>query len=199
MAPRQQLETIMIEDATLIFKNFSGREGPFNQEGDKDFGVLLEPDDAEHLAKLGWNVKYLKVREEGEEPQAWLPVGLKYRARMGGTVRPPITVLIGSKGRTTLDEDTVEIIDQVDIETVDVEIRPYQYDFNGRQGVKAYLQAIFVKVRESYLQLKYADVLEVGSQPALESGGEEIWDADVISEQDDEQLAIEAGEENGGN
>lgn len=188
-----QLESITIEGATLVFKNFTGREGQFNQEGDRNFGVLLDTPDAKELERLGWNVKYLRAREEGEEPQAWLPVGLKYRGRTGTTVRPPTTVLIGSKGRTTLDEDTVEFIDQVDIETCDLIIRPYQYDFNGRQGVKAYLQSIFVIVREDYLQLKYANVPEVGSQPAIDTGKneEEIWDAEIVHEDDDEQKEIE--------
>lgn len=197
----RDLESITIEDATLIFKNFTGREGPFNQEGDKNFGVLLDPDAAEELGRLGWNIKHLRAREEGEEPQAWLPVGLKYRGRAGAIVRPPLTVLIGSKGRTTLDEDTVEVIDMVDIDRVDLIIRPYQYDFNGRKGVKAYLQTIFVVVREDYLMKKYADVPEVGSvpeRPELESGSnsdEDVWDAEIVSEHDGEQLAIGAGKD----
>lgn len=190
--------TITMEGATLLFRNFSGREGPYNQEGVRNFCVILQNDEEPYFHKTleadGWNVKYLRPREEGDQPTPYLKVGLKYHGRKGTVVRPPTTVMIGSKGRTTLDEDTVEVLDQIDIEYADLIIRPYSWDVNGRTGVTAYLQTLFVTVREDYLQLKYSDVPEIGGRLAIGAGsGEEIWDAEVVDEDDDTQLAISTG------
>ena len=40
-------KNIVLEDATLLggqFRNFSGRGGPYNREGDRNFAVRIEPE-----------------------------------------------------------------------------------------------------------------------------------------------------------
>ena len=37
----------------------------------------------------------------------------------------------------------------------DIEIRPYDYDYNGRQGRKAYLKTMYVSIETSELDEKY--------------------------------------------
>ena len=59
---------LMIENAKIIFRNFAGKEGMYNAEGDRNFCVLLEDDLAEQLVKDGWNVKTLRAREEDDVP-----------------------------------------------------------------------------------------------------------------------------------
>ena len=44
-----QTNNIMIENARLIFKNFSGEESKFNRGGNKNFSVLLDQDKAKDL------------------------------------------------------------------------------------------------------------------------------------------------------
>ena len=112
------------------------------------------------MAEDGWHVKYLKPRpgEEEETPQAYLPVALKYRRRDGkSVVAPPRINLITSRGRTPLDEDMVEMLDYADITTVDLTIRPSYWEVQGKTGVKAYLQTMFVTINEDPLDQKYAD------------------------------------------
>lgn len=151
--------TIIIEDARIIYRNFSGVEGPFNQAGTRTFNVLLEPDIAKQLEEDGWNVKYLKPRaedeEEGTEPQAHMQVVARYDKG-----RPPRVVLITSRNRTNLDEETVECLDDADIKTIDMIIRPYHWDVRGESGIKAYLKTMFVTIQEDYLELKYAEELD---------------------------------------
>lgn len=36
-----QDNTILLEDVRIIFRNFAGREGMYNREGDRNFAVLL--------------------------------------------------------------------------------------------------------------------------------------------------------------
>lgn len=144
--------TLTIEGARLIFRNFAGKEGQYNREGDRSFCVLLDPDLAAQMRRDGWNVKTLKAREEGDEEQAYLSVSVGYR------YRPPRINLITSKGRTPLSQEEVEILDWIDTDNVDLIIRPYEWSVRGQSGIKAYLQTMYVQMHEDELDLKYADV-----------------------------------------
>lgn len=144
-------KTFMIEDAQLIFRNFSGKEGQYNREGDRNFAVII-PDEktAQAMLQDGWNVKYLTAREEGEEDTPYIQVAVSYK------IRPPRIVLLTSKARTNIDEDMVETLDWVNIRSADLIARAYEWNVNGKTGIKAYLQSLFVNVEEDYLEQKYA-------------------------------------------
>lgn len=148
--------TIVMEDVRIIFRNFAGREGQFNREGDRNFAVILEdPKLVKQLVADGWNVKYLKPREEGDEEQPYLQVSVNFKGR------PPRIVMVTSRGRTTLTEDECEMLDWADIRTCDLIVRPYEWAVSGKSGIKAYLQSIFVTIEEDALELKYADIDDV--------------------------------------
>jgi hypothetical protein len=161
-----KLSNVLMEDARIIFRNFKGEEGMYNREGDRNFAVILPDELAEQLKKDGWNVKYLKAREEGETDTPYLAVAVSYKGR------PPMIKMIGgsSKRSTTLDESTVEILDMVDIDKVDLVFGPYEWNVRGETGVKAYLQSIYVTIIEDPLQLKY-DAMEISTVngPAMAS------------------------------
>ena len=151
--PREaQLQPVVLEERRILFRNFSGEEGRFNAKGQRNFNVLLGDEEAEAMLKDGWNVKYLQPREEGDAPQPRLEVSVHFGKN------PPRVILITSKGKTPLDESMVGILDWADIENVDMIIRPYMWEVNGRTGVKAYLKSIYVTIREDELELKYMDV-----------------------------------------
>lgn len=98
-------KTFMVEDATIIFRNFSGKEGQYNREGDRNFAVILDPQLAEEMVADGWNVRQLDPREEGEPPTPYIQVSVSFKNR------PPRVVLLTSTGRTSLDESSVEVLD----------------------------------------------------------------------------------------
>lgn len=160
--------TVLMEDVRIIFRNFAGKEGRYNREGDRNFAVLLDPDIAEAMLKDGWNVKYLKPRDEEEEPQAYLQVSVNYKGR------PPRIVMVTSRGRTNLSEDEVELLDWADIVTTDLIVRPYEWAVNGATGIKAYAQSVFVTIQEDALELKYADMDQIPSR----GGRTEEWGED---------------------
>lgn len=147
--------TVVMENVRIIFRNFAGREGMYNREGDRNFCVLLDTDTADAMLKDGWNVKALRARDEDEEDQPYLQVSVNFKGK------PPRVVMITSRGRTTLHEDEVELLDWADIQNVDLIVRPYEWAVNGKTGVKAYLQSIFVTIEEDALELKYAEINDV--------------------------------------
>ena len=168
---KRKPQNITLEDVNIVFRNFSGAEGPFNKAGDRNFGLLIGPEDAEAMAADGWNVKYLKPREEGDEAQAWLKIKVNFSGR------PPRVVLItengqGEKSKTPLDESMVSILDWAPIETVDLIINPYEWSVNGNTGITAYLQSIFVTMAQDDLEKKYANVPDTG-QKALTASAED--------------------------
>lgn len=148
-----QDNTVLMEGVNVIFRNFAGKEGQYNREGDRNFAVLIDEGTATAMAEDGWNIKFLKPREEEEEdtPQAYLPVAVNF----GG--RPPRVVLITDRGRTFLDESQVEMLDWADIINVDLIVNPYSWTVNGKSGIKAYLQSLYVTIQEDALELKYAE------------------------------------------
>lgn len=179
----QSNNQIIIENAEILFRNFSGKEGMYNAEGDRNFCVLIDGELADQLIDDGWNVKELKPREEGEAPRPYIQVSVKYRGRSGAAVKPPAIVLITSRGRTSLDEDECEILDWVDIANVDLIIRPYEWAVNGKSGIKAYLKSIYLTIQEDELMQKYADIPEIeggSKQLELEPGESDILDAEVV-------------------
>lgn len=145
-----EAKTFMIEDARIIFRNFSGKEGQYNREGDRNFAVILPPETAEVMLKDGWNVRVLEAREEGDEPTPYIGVTVNFDNR------PPRVVLLTSTTRTQLNEASVEILDWADIRTADLIARGYDWNVNGKQGTKAYLQSLFVTIEEDALERKYS-------------------------------------------
>lgn len=156
---KEQASNIVMEDVRIVFRNFAGREGQFNREGDRNFSVLLDDEKlVKDLEADGWNVKYLKAREEGDTEQPYLQVSVNFDGR------PPRVTMITSRGRTNLGEREVEMLDWADIRTCDLIVRPYHWNVNGRSGIKAYLQSIFVTIEEDELELKYSDIDDVPSR-----------------------------------
>ena len=135
-APRGILQ---IDDARIIYRNFSGEGSKFNREGDRNFSLIIPDQElADKLVAPGWNVKIREPREEGDDPFIHLPVKVKFNDR-----GPNVYLQSGGR-RVKLDEESISCLDNVDIVNVDMDIRPYDWEVNGKTGRTAYLHSMCV-------------------------------------------------------
>lgn len=159
-----RLPNIEIEHAQLRFKNFAGRGDKFNPEGKRNFCVLIDPEKVDALKAAGWNIKFLKPKEEDMPPVPYLKVNVSF-----ANVPPNVFVVTNVNGNqkvTKIGEDAVHSLDYADIENVDVVITPYVYD-NPRigQGISAYLRTMYVTIVPDAFAAKYADPNTEGDLP----------------------------------
>lgn len=148
---------IDIDDARIIYRNFAGVGSKFNREGDRNFAVrITEQDIADALIAEGWNVRIKPPREDGDEPFMYLPVKVKYYEDDRGNKRGPNAYLISGRARTELEEETIGCLDDIDIRGVDLTIRPYDWEVNGKTGRAAYLHSIQVTQEIDRFAARYA-------------------------------------------
>ena len=150
MPAKNKLPRFTVENARIIFRNFSGAATRFKPAGSRSFALVLDdPDLAKQLEKDGWNVKFLKPRDEEDEPQPYLNVTVAYENV------PPKIVLVTAHGKNVLSEETVGMLDYAEISNVDVIISPYEWEVGGKTGVSAYLKTMYVTIIEDELEQKY--------------------------------------------
>lgn len=132
---------LQIDDARLVYRNFTGVGSKFNREGDRNFAVVI-PDEETKDALLaeGYNVKIKPPRDEDDLPFMYLPVKIKFNDR-----GPNVYIQTQSRrNKRRLDEESIACLDNVDILQVDLDIRPYDWEVNGKNGRTAYLQSMHV-------------------------------------------------------
>ena len=151
---------LQIDDARIIFRNFRGEASKFNNEGNRNFALIIPDEEtAEELQKEGWNVKIKPPRDEDDEPFMFLPIKVHFNDR-----GPSIYLQTGSH-QNKLTEKTVGCLDNIDIESVDMDIRPYDWVIqegtpNEKSGRAAYLQSMRVIQKIDRFAEEYAADLE---------------------------------------
>lgn len=147
-----------IEDARIIYRNFAGLGSKYNREGDRNFAVIIPTQElADELIKDGWPVKIKPPRDEDDSPFMYLPVKVKFNGR------GPAAYVKSGKSVQRLNEDTISLLDEIDISSVDMDLRGYDWEVNGKTGRSAYLQAINVIQNIDRFGARYADSDEIMS------------------------------------
>lgn len=148
-APKERLQ---IDDARIIYRNFRGEGSKFNREGDRNFALVIPNQDmADALIEKGWNVKIKPPRDEEDEPFMYLPVKIKFNER-----GPRVYLKTGDRVNR-LDEESVAMLDDIDILSVSMDLRSYDWEVNGKTGRTAYLDSIEVIQEIDRFAARYAE------------------------------------------
>jgi hypothetical protein len=153
-----QRETVTIRDARIIYRNFTGKKGPYNEEGERSFSILLDAGLGGELSERGLNVKPIRQRDEDEEPMFHLPVAVSYK------IRPPRVYTVTGDGvrlplrKQIMPEDVVHMMDLLDLGDCHMVLSISNYDVRGTKGKKCYLQSFFGHVLMDELEQEYSTV-----------------------------------------
>lgn len=136
---------LQIDDARIIFRNFRGEATKYNKEGDRNFAVVI-PDkeladmltDSKNEYGAGWNIKVKDAADLDDEPRMHMKVKVKFNGK-----GPRIYLVTGNKHKL-LNEDTVGYLDDINIASVRMDIRPYDDIINGKPFRAAYLVSMEV-------------------------------------------------------
>lgn len=142
---------ITFEDATILFRNFAGEESKYNSKGNRNFCVFVDPEMAPKLMEDGWNIRFLKPRDDDDSPRPYMQVKVSF-----GNI-PPQLVLVSDGTKKILNEEEIGILDYAELERVDLIVRPYNWEVNGKSGVKAYLKTGYFKIVDDPLARMYGD------------------------------------------
>lgn len=146
---RTDVPNISIDNAQIRFRNFTGEPTKFDKAGGKrTFSVILDPDMADKLRDDGWNVKSWEP-EGADEPIYHLPVEISYK------IYPPKVWMISGNKKTMLQEDTISALQYAEFTKVQLIIRPYCWEVNGKSGIKAYVKAMYVTIEEDEFEKEY--------------------------------------------
>lgn len=163
---------LQINNARITYKNFEGRATDFNDEGKRNFSLIIAGGtfddgsgpvevDANEMAQAlmgltneygdGWNVKIKPPYEDGEDPFMHMKVNVSTKRSC-----PPIYVNSAGNVRR-LDEETMGTIDHIAIRCVNLDIRPYDDKMHGRSFRTAYLDSIEVIQEIDRFTARYAE------------------------------------------
>ena len=68
---------VRIDNARVMFRNFTGAEGKFNPAGNRNFAIFLPDDIAREMEKDGWSIRWLDSRDD-EPPQGLVTVKVNF-------------------------------------------------------------------------------------------------------------------------
>lgn len=148
--------TLQIDDARIIYRNFAGVGGKYNREGDRNFALWIDSEEIKNALLddvnqygASWNVKVKPPRDEDEAPFMYMPVKIRFNDR-----GPNIYLQAGSR-MIRLDEESVSCLDDIEIISVDMDIRPYDDEINGKPFRAAYLSSMKVTQRIDRFAAQY--------------------------------------------
>ena len=146
-------DLLEFENCRIIFRNFEGRQQKYNDPGKRNFCLIISPEDAEELAREGWNVKHTRPRDEEDPVEDYIKININFNSN-----NPPKIYMIAGRRKTLLTEQTVGELDYAEIKHIDLIVSPYDWkQRDGSVGGKSgYVSKMYVEIVEDRFAEKYA-------------------------------------------
>lgn len=154
----ERINNINIEDGILAYTNFSGKK---SESGKRTVTFVIPDDIAQDLIKDGWNLRLETFEKQPDRsPRYLLNCTIQYRTKDGRPKDPKI-YLVRPNGLQHMTEETVDNLDGgVDILSVDAVIRPFYWEVGSRSGISAYINSMYITVKEEPVDAKYRKMLQ---------------------------------------
>lgn len=139
---------ILLDNAAIDFRNFSGAPDDFNRNGERKFTVLIYDEEiANALINEGANVKWKEAKERWE-----LEVKVSYK------FFEPAVYLVSGRTRKKLNENNIGMLDRIDIEDVSMDITlGKEWSVAGKTARTAYLDKIKVVQEINRFEAEFAE------------------------------------------
>lgn len=148
---------IKVENAVILWPNFSGKPTEMNSAGGKrTFCLMLNEELADRLREEGWNIKDRPPRDPDDYPFIFTEIVVNMDSRFP----PEVWLRTEFRGRPSmiqLNEETIGQLDDIQIVGADLVIHPYVH---GRGAYKCKGYARYVNVKQAvtnYFGDKYSD------------------------------------------
>lgn len=178
-----------VENAVMIYKNFTGKPTRVNPAGGKrTFSLVLNEDFAERLSDMGWNVKVKEVRDQLEEGEttrtvSWQDYSSAFRKEFDHALiytevvvnenseYPPkiykVSEFNGEKTMAALPPEQWYRMDESELMNVDVSIHPYTHgrSIANPDAKKGYLKTMYaMAIPSAEFGGKYAEYRIAGDE-----------------------------------
>lgn len=153
---RKWVEKVEIENVNVkwTWSHFDGRD-PMSGDGNYNFTAILDREQAMALLEDGWPVKEHDPYEEGDDPEFTLKLNISWK------IEAPRVFLIKNDRKFRAEPDDLADIRRDSTEQIDVIFKPsFWTREGGRSGVTAYVEEMYVKIRQSRFASKYDDFEE---------------------------------------
>lgn len=149
---RKWIDKVEIENANIkwAWSHFDGRD-PMSGDGNYNFVVVLDETQAKQLLEDGWNVKQNDPYEDGDDPEYTLTIKISYK------IDPPRIFFLKNGRKFRVGEDDLADIRRDSTEQIDVIFKPSFWEKPPRSGITAYVEEMYVQVRQSRFGQKYED------------------------------------------
>ena len=157
MNEREPIERVRFDDADIIFKHFGGEKDNFHTEGQRDFCIKIDEEEAHYLMDKGLNVKPLTSRDPDEPPMFYVKVKLRYGVRDDGTEWGPIINVYTDKVKRVFKEKDATKLDRARILDADVVTHIYRRQNNGKPTATLTLDILHAVIKERTYDDPYAN------------------------------------------
>lgn len=165
-----RIPDINITEGQIAYSNFSGAPTQYKPEGGERSVTFVIPDNiAEDLANEGWKIR-LQEFDDGTS-RYLLDTTFLFRTR-NGQPRDPKIFIVRDKKLIHVTEETVDSLDHADIVSVDAVISPSYWEWAGKSGIKAYINSMYITIKENPIDAKYRKMMEEESPDMTNSIGD---------------------------